>query len=59
MTKKQTDWRPKPALDKKDGKEAWTHTGAHEINDDEVDGDVSFPEELKEKERQKTTESSE
>lgn len=40
--KKKTDWRPEPAIETIDGYETWSHTGPHEINDGEVDGEVSF-----------------
>lgn len=43
---KKTHWRPKPGLDEKHGHEAWTHTGPHEINDGEVDGDIEFDDEV-------------
>lgn len=40
--KKRTDWKPTPAIETIDGHETWSHTGPHEINDGEVDGEVSF-----------------
>ncbi|MFC7009216.1 hypothetical protein [Halalkalicoccus salilacus] len=40
--KKQTDWRPEPAIETIAGHETWSHTGPHVINDGEVDGEVSF-----------------
>lgn len=49
MRRKQTDWKPNDG--EKTDEKAWTHTGAHEVNDDEVDGDVEFSEELKENSR--------
>lgn len=38
----QTGWRPTPAIEEIDGYETWTHTGPHEINEGEVDGDVDL-----------------
>ncbi|MFC4439250.1 MULTISPECIES: hypothetical protein [Natrialbaceae] len=52
MPKKRTNWTPKDG-DEADRK-SWTHTGAHVVADDEVDGTVEFPEELKEKEREQS-----
>lgn len=40
--KKRTNWRPHPAIEEIDGHEIWSHTGPHEINDGEVDGEVSI-----------------
>lgn len=40
--KKKTDWKPKPGVETVDGYETWSHTGPHEINDGEVDADVSI-----------------
>lgn len=48
MRRKQTDWKPKNG--EKDD-DAWTHTGAHEVTEGEVDGDVEFDDELKERSR--------
>lgn len=39
---KNTDWKPKPAVEEVDGHETWSHTGPHMINDGVVDGEVSF-----------------
>ena len=41
-----TNWETKAGTDKKRGKKVWTHTAPHAVNDGEVDGDVSFPDEL-------------
>lgn len=41
-----TDWRPETGLDEKRGKEVWTHTAPHYVNDGERDGEVSFSEEV-------------
>ncbi len=41
-----TNWHPKPDLDKKRAKRLWYHTAPHDINDGEVDGDVSFSDEV-------------
>ncbi|WP_222918727.1 hypothetical protein [Natrinema sp. SYSU A 869] len=41
-----TSWRPDPELDKKRDKEVWTHTAPHDINDGEIDGDISFSDEV-------------
>ncbi|QLK26317.1 hypothetical protein HYG81_01445 [Natrinema zhouii] len=41
-----TDWRPDPELDKKRDREVWTHTAPHHINDGEIDGDISFSDEV-------------
>ncbi len=40
--KKKSDWKPTPGIETIDGRETWSHTGPHEINDGVVDGDVSF-----------------
>lgn len=40
--KKKTKWKPKPSIETVDGRETWSHTGPHEINDGVVDGEVSF-----------------
>ena len=40
------DWRPEPGLECKCGKEVWDHEAPHRINDGEVDGDVSFSDEV-------------
>lgn len=47
MPHKSTDWDPKDGENKETS--AWTHDGAHEVTTGEVDGDVSFSDELKEK----------
>lgn len=54
MQRKQTDWEPKNG--EKDD-DAWTHTGAHEVTEGEVDGDVEFDDELKEKSRKNSSDS--
>lgn len=41
-----TDWRPDPELDKIRKKELWYHTAPHDINDGEIDGEVSFSAEV-------------
>ncbi|MFC4541579.1 hypothetical protein ACFO5R_06530 [Halosolutus amylolyticus] len=41
-----TNWRPNPGLDKKRAKEVWYHTAPHDVNDGEVDGEVSFDDEI-------------
>lgn len=41
-----TDWHPKPKLDTKRKKAIWYHTAPHHINDGEVDGEVSFSDEV-------------
>ena len=41
-----TNWEPTPGTEKKRGKKVWTHTAPHAVNDGEVDGDVSFSDEL-------------
>lgn len=41
-----TDWHPKPELDKKRKKRVWYHTAPHNINDGEIDGEVSFDDEI-------------
>lgn len=40
--KKKTKWKPTPAIETIDGRETWSHTGPHEINDAVVDGELSF-----------------
>lgn len=45
-TMHRSDWRPDPGLDCKCGREVWDHRAPHEINDGEVDGDVSFDDEV-------------
>ncbi|QSW99292.1 hypothetical protein [Haloterrigena alkaliphila] len=37
-----TDWRPKPTLARKRGREVWDHEGPHRINDGEIDGEIEF-----------------
>lgn len=37
-----TEWKPHAAIQEVDGYETWTHTAPHEINDDEVDGDIDL-----------------
>ncbi|MFC4438288.1 MULTISPECIES: hypothetical protein [Natrialbaceae] len=41
-----TNWRPDPNLETKRGREVWDHRAPHDINDDEVDGEVEFSEEV-------------
>lgn len=41
-----TNWRPEPGLDKRSEKEIWYHTAPHDVNDGEVDGEVSFDDEI-------------
>jgi hypothetical protein len=48
MVKRKVDWKPEAAVDTYKGYEIWEYeVGPHEINEGEVDGDVSFDEELK------------
>lgn len=41
-----TNWRPDPDLERKNGREVWTHEAPHRINDAERDGDISFSDEV-------------
>lgn len=41
-----TDWKTTAGLDKKRGKEVWTHTAPHYVNDGERDGEVSFSDDV-------------
>ena len=41
-----TNWETKAGTDKKRDKKVWTHTAPHYVNDGEVDGEVSFSDEL-------------
>ena len=43
---KHVDWRPEPKPDCKCHREVWDHEAPHRINDGEVDGDVSFSDEV-------------
>lgn len=49
MTHKDGGWRPDVGMELYGGNEIWDHgIGPHEINVAEVDGEIEFPEELKE-----------
>lgn len=49
MVHDDSGWRPKGGESYK-GYQIWEYDiGAHEINNGEVDGDIEFPEELKER----------
>lgn len=49
MTHQDGGWRPDLGLESYGGNEIWDHgIGPHEINAAEVDGEITFPAELKE-----------
>lgn len=42
----ESDWRPSSGNNKKHGHEVWDHRGPHMISDGEVDGEISFSDEV-------------